>query len=377
MGEIRKMLKDKISGCFISLRAYSLLSGNGYTEVKGPNVRQVIIARKLVKKGFDVDFICYDNSETTEYIDSIKVLKIPERPMFLKKIRDAFQILKLIQQSDADVYIHTGGFLGVLPLLLRKKTVFLLASDAWVDRDIIPRETREYKRSRWNIDNIGTRISIKKADLVVVQNRFQLEKLKSIFKVNGKLIKNPLELKEDRANEKADPPLIIWVGSMAEVKQPEMFVKIAEKIPEARFKIIGGNSNNPQFYQKVMETAGGLENLEYVGVVPFQEIDTYFSKASLLVNTSLFEGFPTSFLQAWANHTPVVSLNVDPDKLLSEHGLGICSQNLQQIILDIKRLLEDPELRMEIGANGRKYVEKEHDATLIVQDYMVSIRSLL
>ena len=55
------MLKDKSSICFISLRAYSLLSGTNYTEVKGPNVRQVIIARELVKKGFNVGFICYSN----------------------------------------------------------------------------------------------------------------------------------------------------------------------------------------------------------------------------------------------------------------------------------------------------------------------------
>jgi glycosyltransferase involved in cell wall biosynthesis len=381
LGEyILKMLKDKSSICFISLRAYSLLSGTNYTEVKGPNVRQVIIARELVKKGFNVGFICYSNvnPDKVEYLDSVKVLKIPEHsthPSFLTKIMDSFKILKLIHKSNSDVYIHTGGFLGVLPILLRKKNIFMMASDAWVDPEIIPHETREYKKSKLNIDNIGTSISIKKADLVVVQNTFQRDKLKSIFKVEGKLIKNPLEIKKYQPVEKTDPPLIIWVGSMAEVKQPELLVKIAKKIPEAKFQIIGGNSHY-QLYKKVMETAQDLENLEYVGVVPFDQIDTYFSQASLLLNTSLFEGFPTSFLQAWSHHTPVVSLNADPDHLLSRGKLGICSQNLKQMILDIKQLLDNPELRKEMGSRGRKYVEKEHDASLIVESYIQSIKSI-
>ena len=51
---------------------------------------------------------------------------------FPTKIMDSFKILKLIHKSNSDVYIHTGGFLGVLPYYW-KKNIFMMASDAWVD----------------------------------------------------------------------------------------------------------------------------------------------------------------------------------------------------------------------------------------------------
>lgn len=381
MGIFDKMPKNSVSICFLSLRAYTLLSGKGFKEVKGPNVRQVILAKELIKRGFNVDFICYDSdlNNDIEYINSIRVLKIEEKnniPIFLRKIIDVYKILRSILKSDSDIYIHTGGFLGVLTILARKKNIFMVASDAWIDKSIVTEEIKEYNPSRWDLDNIGTYISIKKSDRVIVQNSFQKKGLQNIFNVGGVLIKNPLVIKKTKRIKKADPPIILWVGSMAEVKQPHLFVELAKRIPEANFQMIGGKSNNPKLYEKIKEHTKNLNNFEYVGVVPFNEINKYFSRASILVNTSLFEGFPTSFAQAWVNNVPVVSLNVDPDNLLSDYGLGFYSKNFEQLIKDIKRLMNNTDLRIKMGTHAHSYAEKEHNASVIVKEYIDIINSL-
>ena len=133
----------------------------------------------------------------------------------------------------------------------------------------------------------------------------------------------PFPLTKGEMPEKANPPIVLWVGSMAEVKQPELFVKLAEAIPEARFQMIGGHSGNQELYDWMKAAAGRISNLEFLGVVPFDEIDEYFGRASILVNTSMFEGFPNAFIQAWMHYVPVVSLNAGSDGLICENGLGV------------------------------------------------------
>ena len=64
--------------------------------------------------------------------------------------------------------------------------------------------------------------------------------------------------------------------------------------------------------------------------------------AVLGANVPEFSGFP--------NELPIIY--IDPDNIY---------QNL-------KMLLEDPELRRELGEKGRKYVEKYHDPTKIAND---------
>ena len=50
-------------------------------------------------------------------------------------------------------------------------------------------------------------------------------------------------------------------------------------------------------------------------------------------NTSKTEGgSPVTFIQAWMNSVPVISLNHNPDKILSKHKIGLHSQTFEQMV---------------------------------------------
>jgi glycosyltransferase involved in cell wall biosynthesis len=97
-----------------------------------------------------------------------------------------------------------------------------------------------------------------------------------------------------------------------------------------------------------------MPNLKFYGFIPFHKIDEYFRKASIFVNTSRIEGFPNTFIQAWAHRVPVVSLTVDPDGIIQNEKLGFRSGTFKQLISDVITLLNDEKLRTSLGGNARK-----------------------
>ena len=59
--------------CFMGLTGYKLLSGDRSSGVVGPDVYQVLLARELLKHGFQVAYINYDEGgPKTETIDGIE-----------------------------------------------------------------------------------------------------------------------------------------------------------------------------------------------------------------------------------------------------------------------------------------------------------------
>jgi glycosyltransferase involved in cell wall biosynthesis len=365
--------------CFVALAySYSLLTGKTPKKVVGPDVHQAILAKELAKHGFKITFIPYnEGGSPIEYIDGIEVIKIHKdvyRLKILNIILKVFRIWNAMRKAKAHIYFHAGGVAGPVSLfcrLMNKKFIYDIASDALVDGKLATQKIKGFSRSKFSLGRFGNWLDIKLADAVIVQSEYQKAMLKKNFGKDSITIKMPLPLTEQGMPEKAKPPIVLWVGGMAKVKQPELFLKLAEAIPGASYQMIGGCSpDNQELYDRIKESSKRISNLEFSGVIPFDEINEYFNRASILVNTSMFEGFPHAFIQAWMHYVPVVSLNVDPDGLICENKMGFHSKTFDQLVKDVKTLLKNDQLREEMGKNARQYVEKEHDITTIINKYI-------
>lgn len=370
---------DKSHGkiCFIALGAYPLLTGRTSETIIGPDIHQVLLGRELVKKGFDVAFIVLTDEESgIERRDGIEIIKLMVTPSRIRFVTYFMKVLGLwyaLRKANADMYFQQGGWLGVVSpfcRITRKKFVNSVGSDAQVCRDLVRKHMKEFHKSRLSAGYLGNWLDIMLADLVIVQNDFQLLMLKQNFRRDGRLVKMPLAPHHYCMPEKPDPPMVLWVGSLAEVKQPEVFLDLAKAIPTASFVMVGGSAGNADIYDKIVLASKDLSNFQYMGVVPFQDMYRYFRSASLLVNTSMFEGFPHAFLEAWMHSVPVVSLNSDPDELICRYKMGLHSQNYTQLVEDVRLLLTDEPLRKEMGMNGRKYVKDQHDLLRIIDTYV-------
>ena len=56
----------------------------------------------------------------------------------------------------------------------------------------------------------------------------------------------------------------------------------------------------------------------------------------------------------------VVSLNVDPDNIITKEKLGLCSGNFVNLVKDTKELIVNANLRKEMGLRSRDYAIRNY-----------------
>lgn len=362
----------KPSICFVSLQAYPLLGKSDCETVGGAELQQVLLAKELVSKGFRISFVVGDyGQKKLEEVEGIAIIKssqsfVSHRNRALRSVPDALSLQRAMNIANADIYYQRTahfytGQVAFFWKIRRKKFVFSVGHDSNCDINLLNELNKVIK--------LMYIYGIKNADCIVVQSKEQQDLMKANFGKDSVLIKTGHFLPEHRP-DKDTPPVILWAGALSKrKKQPELFLNLAKSIPDAKFQMIRSPSQDEKYNQKIDELANEIPNLDLVGFVPYPEVNQYFERASIFVNTSSVEGFPNTFIQAWARYTPVVSLNVDPDEIICEYKLGFHSRTFEQMVEDVKLLLEDEKLREERSINGRKYVEREHDIKKIVEEY--------
>ena len=157
-----------------------------------------------------------------------------------------------------------------------------------------------------------------------------------------------------------DAPYTLWIGRSDTTKRPEHVLALARRTPDHPFVMIM-NPSDPAIDADIRARASG--NVHIIDRVPFDRIDGWFQRAMMLINTSDYEGFPNTFLQGAKYGVPTVSLRVDPDGFLQQHGCGIaCEGDADRFAAAHARLLADSAERSRMGEVARAYVAAHHNA---------------
>jgi glycosyltransferase involved in cell wall biosynthesis len=110
----------------------------------------------------------------------------------------------------------------------------------------------------------------------------------------------------------------------------------------------------------VMRQIGAAGNIEYLGARPQSEINALMARSHVFVNTSISEGFPNTFIQAWMREVPVVSLDVDPDGVLDRERVGIHARTTAGLVEAVRGFVTDPQRRADYGERARRYAMRYH-----------------
>lgn len=357
--------------CFVESQGYSVLnSKTRRSRTGGESVQHTLLARAFADRGWQVSMISQDmGQEDGVVIDGIQVWKtykktagLPYLRFFLPRLTSIWRSLR---NADADVYFQScaGLMTGVVARFVarrNRKMVFRVAHDT----DCMPgQQLINLERDRRIYD-----YGLRRADLISVQSNIQKSALDENYRLPSVVVDMVAEIPEDSEESVRDID-VLWVNNFRAFKRPELVLDIAKNLPGVSFAMIGGPMKGfEDLYEKVKDAASSIDNLQFVGAVPYSEVNSYFSRAKLFLNTSDSEGFPNSFLQAWVRRVPVVSF-FDPDGFIAGKGLGISVKTQDDFEEALSKLLEQSEERLRIGERARQFVIDGYSPLAIVREY--------
>jgi glycosyltransferase involved in cell wall biosynthesis len=203
------------------------------------------------------------------------------------------------------------------------------------------------------------RAAVKRADALLSQPRQLSPQALAVFGVKGpvRFAPNPIELPRDPI-EKAERPLVLFLGRFDWQKQPETFFSLATRFPKVDF-VAAGAASDAARDAELRRAWGGLPNLELPGLVSGPAKERLLSRAWILCNTSLREGLPRSFQEALAHRCAIVSA-VDPDSCVSCFGYHAADRDFER---GLRSLLENQEYQgwRELGRAGQQYIRETHE----------------
>ena len=154
--------------------------------------------------------------------------------------------------------------------------------------------------------------------------------------------------------------LVVQVGRLSPEKAPHLFVEVAARLsgrlPNTRFALAGDGPLMPRLQTAVVRLSGRVLLAGYV-----MEVGDVLRAADVVLNCSTTEGLPGALLEAGAMGVPAVATAVGgvPD-IIQDGVTGILCPpgDVEAIKAAVARLIEDTELRENMGAAARERVER-------------------
>jgi glycosyltransferase involved in cell wall biosynthesis len=350
--------------CFVAPHAWPVLSRDARIEVVGgAEVQMSILARLLAANGYPVSMICHDHGQPERArVDGVTVHKAFRPQAGVPGLRFLHprmtSMWRALHQVDADIYYCRSAsiWLWLATEFCRRhgrRSIYAGASDKDFVADIGGQV--RYARDRWLY-----RRGLAAVDRIVAQNEAQRASCRAVHGREAVVIPSCYQPPGQSRPLSASPDRVLWVGMLHENKRPELFLELAARLPHRRFVMIGGpREGSRAFFESIRARAAALPNLELTGFLPLAQVEPWFDRARVLVNTSTYEGMPNTFLQAWARGVPTVA-TVDVDAPVNK-----VVSNVEQLAAGVEQAFSDPSL----GARCREYFERQHSPAGVLERY--------
>jgi glycosyltransferase involved in cell wall biosynthesis len=280
---------------------------------------------------------------------------------------DHLALSRLLREIRPDVIYQRVGsaYTGIAArhaLQNNSRLIWHVASDM----DVTPLNVKGWRPSALlrQIDKHYLEYGVRHASDIVVQTHDQNRLLGEHYGRQATTLIRNLHPLPSETIDKNGSPTVLWIANLKPNKQPEVFMRLARAcldMPQVRFVMIGEPLPDTAQQSAFENAVAAIPNLVYRGKLPIEEVNALLARSHLFVNTSRVEGFANTFIQAWMRQVPVLSLNVDPDGLLAQEGIGFCARGDEVALLrTLREWLVNASQREQIGQRAQAYAEAHH-----------------
>jgi glycosyltransferase involved in cell wall biosynthesis len=365
-----------------------------YPHVGGYEKIVYELSRRLVQRDYEIDILTCNTERAPVYeeLDGIHIYRLPSWNALNsvypipKPCPASFRILRRLLRKNYDV-INTQtrffitSFLGLI--FAKLKRIPLVHTEHGTRHSIVPSKVIDLI-SRAYDHSIGALI-VKSARRNTGVSEAACEFLRHLGATNIQLVHNGIDTtifkkKDTNYRQKLgisnDAVVITFVGRLIYAKGVQdlisAFAKIKDTAPNAKLLIVGDGPYRAEL-EKLAHQTDCHSSILFLGQKNQAELIEILSAADIFVNPSYSEGLPTSVMEAASIGLPIIASDVGgTGEIIADYKTGILikSANTGQLEQKLRELLTNTQLRKELGANARIFVNRKFDWDKITEDWI-------
>lgn len=344
---INLLIKNEKPSGGAAVQAYGWIKGLSEAEQDVYIVTNVIENEPIKDECIDIKLVpLYDKKKGIRWLRWL-YYRLPYIYTTIKKIKPDY----LYQGVPG----WTSFFIGLICYHLTVKYVIRISNDYLLDDRIYLNYTKTHR--------FFQRLGFRLAYCILCQNEYQYSRVKKEFPEKKVLkISNPILLKfPEVIEEMHSRPYIAWLGLYQYQKNLKLLYEIAQSLKNENFLIAGKESSKcddeTRYY---LAKLAELPNVKFVGFLQRDQVMPFLARAKYLLNTSHYEGFSNTFLEAMSAGTPIISSEkVNPDNIIPKYSLGIIYHDASDLKSKIGSVT--PNDYKSMTENVLSYVINNHD----------------
>ena len=228
-------------------------------------------------------------------------------------------LLECIKYRKSIIISFQGNFYSLIIAIILKKKILIrsnLSPNAWTKNKL---KKKIYK------------ILLKRANIIVVNSEEFKKELKKIFKIESKVIYNPILLKNNKIKYpikniffKKNKINLISVGRLVDQKNHieilEAFNKLNNKISNFRLLIVGSGEKKNYLTNYIRNNSMN----KIVKIISSKNAINFIKQSDVLILSSKYEGLPNVLLEAASLNKYIISSNckTGPKEIIKSYKYG-------------------------------------------------------
>lgn len=326
------------------------------------------------EKGYEVHVAtANDENEKFQYCDKKHAITFERSPFKIDNLKAIKQMKRLLNEEKFDlVHCHTpmGGVVTRIAAKKARKNgtkVFYTAHGFHFYKGApFINWAIYYPVEKWLSKYTDVLITINDEDYEAAKkfNAKRVEKIDGIG-VDEKRFK--IILTDDEKNElrkefgiEENDVVLTYVAELNTGKRQDLLIDAVSEIVKEKSNIkllLVGKGKLEEEYRKKIEELGVEKNIILTGYR--KDVPKIFKITDIVVSTSEREGLPINLVEALMSSLPIIVTNVRGNNELAKNNEnGFIIESKEELIKNIKILVENENKRVEMGCKGLKNSEK-------------------